>query len=95
MRKDARERVEIEHAFTLISLNHMLQLGGRRPKNRVFEECSRRIRGIGVDGFVKLSRTLVEIRHAYGRTGVMPFTIEMAGWDESQLVGEISERGWR
>jgi hypothetical protein len=44
VRKDARERVEIEHAFTLIALNHMLQLGGRRPKKRVFEECSRRIR---------------------------------------------------
>src|SRR5262245_10701602 len=64
MRKHTRERIEIELAFRLIALNHILQLGGRRPKNGVLEECSWRIRGVRVDGFLKLSRTQVEIRYA-------------------------------
>src|SRR5262249_2132917 len=91
VRKDTRERVEVEHAFRLVAVNHVLQLGGRRPKDGVFEECSRRIRGIGVDGFLKLGWTQVEIRHAYGRAGLMPCAIVLAGWHERQLVGEISK----
>src|SRR5215472_639847 len=84
--------MEVELAFRLTALNHILQLGGRCPKNGVFEECSRRIRGgVRVPELLQLSWIQVEIRHAQWRAGLMPFTIGMAGWHESQLVGEISK----
>src|SRR5262249_55598587 len=95
VRKDTRELIEIELAFRLTALNHILQLGGRCPKNGVFEECSRRIRAVRVPELLQLSWIQVEICHAQWRAGLMPFTIGMAGWHERQLVGKISERGWR
>src|SRR5262245_24627143 len=91
VRKDTRERVEVECAFRSIALNHILQLGGRCPNNGILEECPRRIRGIRVDGFLQLGWSEVEIRHARGRTGLVRFAIGMTGRDERQLVGEISK----